>query len=94
MQGTIIGAFGTLLGLAGGVALASNVETLVPRLEAMLGRKLLPADVYYITEVPSELHWPDVGVITVLAFVLTVLATLYPAWSASRTQPAQALRHE
>lgn len=94
MQGTVIGAFGTLVGLAGGVALASNVESLVPRLEAMLGRKILPADVYYITEVPSELHWPDVGLITTMAFLLTVLATLYPAWSASRTQPARALRHE
>jgi len=94
VQGTFIGAAGTLLGLAGGVALARNVETLVPRLEALLGRKVLPADVYYITEVPSQLEWGDVGLVTSLAFVLTVLATLYPAWSASRTQPAQALRHE
>ena len=94
VQGAVIGVAGTLLGMAGGVALASNVETLVPRLEAALGRKILPPDIYYITEVPSELHWNDVGVITTLAFVLTVLATLYPAWRASRTQPAEALRHE
>jgi len=94
IQGSVIGLAGTLLGLVCGVALARNVETLVPRLEALLGGKILPADVYYITEVPSELHWGDVGLITVLAFALTVLATLYPAWRASRTQPAEALRYE
>jgi lipoprotein-releasing system permease protein len=94
IQGAVIGVAGTLLGLVAGVALASNVETLVPRLEAALGGKILPADVYYITEVPSDLQWPDVGLITALAFVLTVAATLYPAWRASRTQPAEALRYE
>ncbi len=94
IQGAFIGIAGTLLGLVGGVALASNVETLVPRLEKLLGAKILPADVYYITEVPSELKWGDVGMITTLAFALTLLATLYPAWRASRTEPAEALRHE
>ena len=94
VQGTFIGLAGTLLGLIGGVSLALNVETLVPRLEAFLGAKILPEDIYYISKVPSDLHWADVGVITVMAFLLTVLATLYPAWSASRTQPAEALRHE
>lgn len=94
VQGAFIGVIGTLLGLAGGVALASNVETLVPWLESLLGGKILPEDVYYITEVPSELRWNDVGWITGLAFVLTILATLYPAWRGSRTQPVEALRHE
>jgi lipoprotein-releasing system permease protein len=94
VQGTFIGFTGTVLGLIGGVSLANNVETLVPRLEAFLGAKILPAQVYYITEVPSDLQWPDVTVICVVAFLLTVLATLYPAWSASRTQPAEALRYE
>jgi len=94
VQGAFIGVLGTLLGLAGGVALASNVETLVPRLESLLGGKILPDDIYYITEVPSELRWADVGWITALAFILTVLATLYPAWRGSRTQPVEALRHE
>ncbi|MFT5446239.1 MAG: lipoprotein-releasing system permease protein [Gammaproteobacteria bacterium] len=94
VQGTFIGFAGTLLGLLGGVSLANNVETLVPRLEEFLGAKILPAQVYYITEVPSDLQWPDVTVICVVAFTLTLLATLYPAWSASRTQPAEALRYE
>jgi lipoprotein-releasing system permease protein len=94
VQGTFIGFTGTILGLLGGVTLASNVETLVPRLEAFLGTKILPAQVYYITEVPSDLQWPDVTVISIVAFLLTILATLYPAWSASRTQPAEALRYE
>lgn len=94
VQGTFIGFTGTILGLIGGVALASNVETLVPRLEAFLGEKILPEKVYYITEVPSDLQWPDVSVICIVAFILTILATVYPAWSASRTQPAEALRYE
>jgi lipoprotein-releasing system permease protein len=94
VQGAFIGVLGTLLGLAGGVALANNVETLVPWLESLLGGKILPDDVYYITEVPSELRWADVSWITALAFILTVLATLYPAWRGSRTQPVEALRHE
>jgi len=94
VQGTFIGLFGTILGVIGGISLALNVETLIPRLEKLLGRKILPADVYYITEVPSQLHFGDVTLIASLAFVLTVLATLYPAWRASRTQPAEALRYE
>ena len=94
VQGTFIGFAGTILGLIGGVALASNVETLVPQLEAFLGAKILPAQVYYITEVPSDLQWPDVAAISSVAFLLTILATLYPAWTASRTQPAEALRYE
>ncbi len=94
VQGSFIGLFGTLLGVIGGVSLALNVENLVPRLEEFLGRKILPADVYYITQVPSQLQTEDVLTITALAFLLTVLATLYPAWRASRTQPAEALRYE
>jgi lipoprotein-releasing system permease protein len=94
VQGTFIGFAGTVLGLIGGISLASNVETLVPRLEAFLGRKILPEQVYYITEVPSDLHFADVTLIAIVAFLLTVVATIYPAWSASRTQPAEALRYE
>ncbi|MBF0220137.1 MAG: lipoprotein-releasing ABC transporter permease subunit [Gammaproteobacteria bacterium] len=94
VQGTLIGLFGTLLGLIGGVALALNVETLVPMIEQFFGIQFLPADVYYISTLPSELHPGDVVKISVVSFFLTVIATLYPAWRASRVQPAESLRYE
>jgi lipoprotein-releasing system permease protein len=94
VQGTVIGMIGTLLGLAGGISLALNVETIVPAIEQAFGVEFLPSDVYYISELPSDLHWSDVIGIGATAFVLTVLATLYPAWRAARTQPAEALRYE
>ncbi|MBS34772.1 MAG: lipoprotein-releasing system transmembrane subunit LolC [Thiotrichales bacterium] len=94
VQGTVIGVVGTLLGAVGGIALASNVETIVPAIESLLGGKILSPDVYYITDVPSDMRWSDVAKITLVALVLSVLATLYPAWRASRTQPAEALRYE
>ncbi|QKT04864.1 lipoprotein-releasing ABC transporter permease subunit [Ectothiorhodospiraceae bacterium 2226] len=94
VQGTLIGVVGTLLGLAGGITLALNVETLVPLIEQALNMQFLPADVYYISDLPSEIRTPDVARIGVLAFLLTVVATIYPAWRAARTQPAEALRYE
>jgi len=94
VQGAVIGLFGTLLGALGGVALASHVETIVPAIERLFHVQFLSPDVYYISELPSELNWPDVWRITTLAFLLSLLATLYPAWRASRTQPAEALRYE
>lgn len=94
VQGTIIGAFGTLLGLVGGVALALNVETIVPAIEQLFGVHFLSPDVYYISKLPSQLEWRDVWRISGVAFLLSLIATLYPAWRASRTQPAEALRYE
>jgi lipoprotein-releasing system permease protein len=94
VQGTIIGIAGTLLGMAGGVSLAWNVATVVPVIEHLFGVQFMPADVYYISDFPSELHWDDVFQICSFAFLISVFATLYPAWSASRTQPAEALRYE
>jgi len=94
VQGFVIGAVGTLLGVIGGVVLALNVETIVPLIEAMMGQKFLPPDVYYISDLPSDLQWGDVLRISLAAFSLTLVATLYPAWRASRTQPAEALRYE
>ncbi|WP_455209966.1 lipoprotein-releasing ABC transporter permease subunit [Kaarinaea lacus] len=94
VQGTIIGIAGTLLGMAGGVSLALNVDTVVPAIERLFGIQFMPADVYYISDFPSELHWDDVIQICSFAFLISVLATLYPAWNASRTQPAEALRYE
>jgi lipoprotein-releasing system permease protein len=94
VQGALIGCIGLAAGVIGGVALAWNVETVVPFLERVLGIQFLAKDVYYISELPSDLQWGDVGVITVVSFVLTLLATLYPSWRASRVNPAEALRYE
>lgn len=94
IQGAVIGVLGTLLGVAGGIALALNVETIVPAIESIFNVQFLSPDVYYISEVPSELHWRDVGVMTFVAMLLSLLATLYPAWRAARTNPVEALRYE
>ena len=94
IQGIVIGAMGTALGVAGGVGLALNVETIVPAIESMFNVEFLAADVYYISDVPSELHWNDVWVMASVSLGLSLLATLYPAWRAARTQPAEALRYE
>ncbi|MGB5280808.1 MAG: lipoprotein-releasing ABC transporter permease subunit, partial [Arenicellales bacterium] len=87
-QGTIIGFIGTLLGLAGGISLALNVSTIVGAIESFFQVQFMPPDLYYISGFPSRLDWNDVTVIGVLSFVMSVLATIYPAWRASRTMPA------
>jgi len=94
VQGTLIGIIGLAMGVAGGVALALNIDVVVPALERALGIHFLAKDVYYISDLPSDLHWNDVGVISGVSFVLTLLATLYPSWRALCTQPAEALRYE
>jgi lipoprotein-releasing system permease protein len=94
IQGTVIGVLGTALGALGGVALALNVETIVPAIERLFGTQFLPADVYYISDLPSELRSHDVVRICIVALALSLVATLYPAWRAARTEPAEALRHE
>jgi len=92
--GTVIGLFGAMLGCAGGIALALNVETIVPFIERTFGTHFMSADVYYISELPSKLLWSDVWQITGMAFLLSLLATVYPAWQASRIKPAEELRYE
>ena len=94
IQGTVIGVIGIFLGIISGVWLASNIETLVPALENMLGYKFLSPDVYYISDLPSDMHWNDVIHIGVISFVLCLLATIYPALRAANTLPAEALRYE
>ncbi len=94
VQGTLIGVVGTLLGLLGGIGLALNVETIVPAVERLFGIQFLPGDIYYISKLPSDLHLDDVLKVSITAFILSVLATIYPALRASRTHPAEALRYE
>jgi lipoprotein-releasing system permease protein len=94
LLGSIIGLAGTLAGVLGGIALALNVETLVPAIERLFGVHFLAADVYYISELPSELHLEDVLKVSAAAFLLTLLATLYPAWHAAKVKPAEELRYE
>jgi lipoprotein-releasing system permease protein len=93
-QGVIIGWFGALLGLGLGLALAFNVGTIVPFLEQLLGMHVFDPTVFVISQVPSQVQWPQVGGITVTALVLTVLATIYPAMRGAATEPAEALRYE
>ena len=92
--GCVIGTVGTILGTVGGILLALNVETIVPAIEKAFGVHFMAADVYYISEVPSKLLWSDVYWIAGMAFILSLLATLYPAWQASRINPAEVLRYE
>ncbi|MGL5630844.1 MAG: lipoprotein-releasing ABC transporter permease subunit [Azovibrio sp.] len=94
IQGAMIGCIGLLLGVAGGVTLALNIDVVVPFIESMLGTQFLAKDVYYISQLPSDLQWGDVWGVTLIAFVLALVATLYPSWRASRVNPAEALRYE
>ena len=94
VQGAVIGWAGVLVGVLLGIVLAINVPVIVPVLEQLFGFQIMPGDVYYVTRIPSELEWADVTVISIAAFVLTSLATLYPARRAALVNPAVALRYE
>ena len=94
IQGTLVGLIGTLAGVVGGVALAANVDVVVPFIESLAGFKFLSKDVYQISDLPSELRAADVVVTAVFSFVVSMLATIYPSWRASKINPAEALRYE
>jgi lipoprotein-releasing system permease protein len=94
IQGALIGIIGTLIGAVFGVAIALNIDVIIPFIEGLFHVKFLSKDVYQISEVPSDLIWSDVITIVVVSFILSLLATLYPSWRASKINPAEALRYE
>ncbi|HEY9400678.1 MAG TPA: lipoprotein-releasing ABC transporter permease subunit [Luteimonas sp.] len=94
VQGSMIGVIGTLLGVVGGIALTLNLDRILGAIETVLGVQLMPEDVYYITGLPTQLEPSDVSIIALVALTMAFLATIYPAWRAARTAPAEALRYE
>jgi lipoprotein-releasing system permease protein len=94
IQGALIGIIGTLLGAIFGILIALNIDVIIPFIEGLFQVKFLAKDVYQISEVPSDLIWSDVITIVMVSFVLSLLATLYPSWRASKINPAEALRYE
>ncbi|BAL24344.1 lipoprotein releasing system, transmembrane protein, LolC/E family [Azoarcus sp. KH32C] len=94
LQGAVIGLVGLLGGVAGGLLLANNLDVVIPVLEKITGATLWNREVYFLSELPSKVLWSDVVTIVSVSFVLTLVATLYPSWRASRVNPAEALRYE
>jgi len=94
VQGVIIGVIGTLLGSVGGIALAMNLDVVVPFIEQLFRVQFLAKDVYYISELPSDIRYPEVMLVAGLSFMISLIATIYPSYRASKTQPAEALRYE
>ena len=94
VQGAVIGVIGTLIGVVVGILLALNIDVVVPFIESMAGFKVLSPEVYFLSELPSDLKWNDVWMTAVIALLLSLAATLYPSWQASRVNPAEALRYE
>jgi len=94
IQGAFIGLFGTLIGVGTGVPVALNVFEIVSWLEQLFNTDFLPSDVYYISDITADVKVSEVLTYALSAFTVTILATIYPAWRASRTLPAEALRYE
>jgi lipoprotein-releasing system permease protein len=94
VQGASIGIAGVGAGIALGVLIAVNLESLVHGLERLTGIRFLDAKVYFMSDLPADVQFQDITKVAVVALVLCLLATLYPAWRGSRVQPAEALRHD
>jgi len=94
IQGTMVGVIGVIVGAIFGVITALNLEAIVSWAENIFGFEFFPADIYVISDFPAQLQWLDVALIVPAALLASMLATIYPAWRASRTQPAEALRYE
>jgi lipoprotein-releasing system permease protein len=94
VQGALIGVIGTLLGVVGGSAIALNIDVIVPAIERMIGAQFLPREIYFISTLPSDPRLSDITSIGITSLIMSLLATLYPSWRASRLQPAEVLRHD
>jgi lipoprotein-releasing system permease protein len=94
VQGVTSGVVGTVIGAIAGILTALNLANIIAFIEGLVGYELLPASVYIVTDFPAELRWDDVWVIVITSMTISMLATLYPAWRASKTEPAEALRYE
>jgi lipoprotein-releasing system permease protein len=94
VQGVLVGLVGTLIGVVTGILTALNIDVVVPAVERAFNFQILSREVYYITELPSDLHWRDVTWVAAVSLALSLVATLYPSWRASRVNPAEALRYE
>jgi lipoprotein-releasing system permease protein len=94
VQGAASGVIGTGLGVAAGLAVAFNIDVIVPAIERALHVSFLPPSIYLISRMPSDPQWGDIVPIAVVSLALAFVATLYPSWRASRVNPAEALRHE
>jgi lipoprotein-releasing system permease protein len=94
VQGTVIGLLGTFIGMVGGIALANNVESIVQFIERQFDTHFLDPSIYYISVLPSQVLWMDVLLVCGVSFGVSMLATLYPAFRASKTHPVEALRYE
>ncbi|MBU0500054.1 MAG: lipoprotein-releasing ABC transporter permease subunit [Gammaproteobacteria bacterium] len=94
IQGATLGFVGTVIGVIVGIVVALNLEGFIAGVESLFGFKILDPSVYYISRMPSDLHWDDVWMVAVSAFAVTLIATIYPARRAAATQPAEALRYE
>ena len=94
IQGALVGIIGTAAGVGAGVLVALNIDVIIPFIERLLGMQLISKEIYFISALPSDLRWPDVGVIAAVSVGLAFIATLYPSFAASRVKPAEALRYE
>lgn len=94
IQGCIVGFAGVALGVGLGLTIACNLDVIVPAVESVLGVQFLPKEIYFISSMPSDPRASDIVPIAVLSFIMSLAATLYPSWRASRTRPAEALRYE
>ncbi len=94
IQGAIVGIVGTLIGVIGGVILAVNATAIVNGIQQIFHVQFLKSSIYFVNFLPSRLQWLDVLNVSLIAFALSLIATIYPAFIAFRTEPAEALRYE